>query len=151
MGLKIGSPRKGSVTHESIIYYAEKSLKRYRPDFKFERTGVSRTLNGVQPDSLLLLPDGARVPIQACHRNQPDYEAKRILDLHGLALLDRSDPGSIEFVIVVTSNKQHRGAIERAVKGQNKGKMPDKLALLDFDTVTDAGFNWAEVFTMTTG
>lgn len=151
MGLKIGKPRKGSVPHEAIVYYTEKSLKRYRPDFDFERVGVSATLGGVQPDSLLIKPNGGRVPIQACHRNQPDYEAKRILELHGLALLDRADARSIEGVIAVAVNKQHRGAIERAIKGQNKGKMPEKVALLDFDLVVNPEFDWDEVFTLMTG
>lgn len=150
MGLKIGKTGKGSVVHESIIYYTEKSLKRYRPGFDFERVGVSSTL-GVQPDSLLLMPDGCRVPVQACYKNQPDYEAKRILDLHVLALLDRAEAKSVEFVLVIAVNKQHRGAIERAIKGQNKGKMPEKVILLDFDTVIAPGFAWEEVFALMTG
>jgi len=150
MGLKIGKLGKGSVVHESITYYTEKSLKRYWPGFEFARVGVSSTL-GVQPDSLLLMPEGGRVPIQACHKNQPDYEAKRILDLHELALLDRADPKSVEFVLVVAVNKQHKGAIERAIKSQNKGKMPEKVALLDFDAVIAPEFDWDEVFNLMTG
>ena len=73
MGLKIGNPGKGSVPHQAIVHYTEKSLKRYQPGFDFERVGVSSTL-GVQPDDLLLMPDGGRVPIQACYRNQRDYD-----------------------------------------------------------------------------
>jgi hypothetical protein len=151
MGLKIGRPRKGSVAHEAIVRYTQKSLKRYCPDFNFERVGVSETLAGVQPDLLLLLPDGGRVPIQVCYRNQPDYEAEAILKLHEFALLDRADPMSVELVIVVAVNKQHKAAIERAIKAKNKGGMPGKVALLDFDSATDAAFNWAEVFTLMTG
>jgi len=151
MGLKIGKTRKGSVPHESIVCYTKKSLIRYRPDFDFEEVGVSSTLGGVQPDSLLLMPDGGRVPIQACYRNQPADEAKVILKLHEFALLDRADPMRMEFVIVVAVNKQHKGAIERAIKGQNKGEMPERVALLDFDTVIDARFTWEEVFTLMTG
>lgn len=151
MGMKIGNPGKGSVVHEAIVFYTEKSLKRYRPDLDFERVGVSGTTDGVQPDDLLLMPDGGRVPIQACYRNQPDYEAKRILDLHELALLDRAEPKSVEFVLVVAVNKQHRRAIERAIMSRNKGKMPEKVALLDFDTVINPEFDWQEVFTLMTG
>jgi hypothetical protein len=151
MGMKIGRPVKGSVVHEAIVFYTEKSLKRYRQDFDFERVGVSGTMDGVQPDALLLMPDGGRVPIQACYKNQPDYEAKRILDLHELALLDRAEPKSVEFVIVVAANKQHKGAIERAIKRKSKGEMPEKVALLDFDTVINPEFDWQEVFTLMTG
>jgi hypothetical protein len=151
MGLKIGKPRKGSVVHEAIVYYTQKSLKRYCPDFNFKRVGVSPTVDGVQPDLLLLLPDGGRVPIQACYRNQPNYEAEAILKLHEYALLERSDPMRVEFVLVVAVNKQRKDAIERAIKAQNKGTMPGKVVLLDFDTVTEAGFNWEEVFTLMKG
>jgi hypothetical protein len=97
------------------------------------------------------MPGGERFPVQACYRNQPDYEAKRILELHEFALLDRADPRSVEFVLVVEVNKQHKGAIERAIKSQNKGKIPEKVALLDFDAVIAPEFDWEEIFTLMTG
>jgi hypothetical protein len=53
MGLKIGNPGKGGVVHAAIVHYTGKSLKKYFPDLKSLRVGVSSTLDGVQPDGLL--------------------------------------------------------------------------------------------------
>jgi len=37
-------------------------------------------------------------------------------------------------------------AIERAIRRKSDDKMPGKLALLDFDTVVDSGFDWSRIF-----
>jgi len=110
------------------------------------RAGVSATVGGVQPDLLLLLPSGGRVPIQACCRNKPDYEADALTRLSGLAQLDPADANRVDFVITVATNKRHLGAIERALVRRNGGKVPSRVVLLDFDTVVDPNFDWAEVF-----
>jgi hypothetical protein len=99
----------------------------------------------VQPDLLLVLPGGGRIPIQACCCNQPAYEAAALLRLHGLALLGPGDADRVDLVLAVAVNKGHRQAVERALERGNGGKPPGRVVLLDFDTVVDPGFDWVSV------
>jgi hypothetical protein len=100
----------------------------------------------VRPDLLVITPDGGRVPIQACVRNQPAYEADALMKLHDLALLEPDDADKVDFVLAIAVNKHHKAAIERALKDKNNGKMPDKVILLDFDAIVKTGFDWSVVF-----
>lgn len=144
-GIAVFEQGKGSVAHESIVRYTERSLGRYSTAFRFQRVGVSSTLGGVQPDLLLILPSGGRVPIQACYRNQPAYEADALLRLHRLALLEPGDADRVDFVLAVCVNRRHKAALERALMGRNGGRLPGRAVLLDFDAVVDRGFDWAPV------
>jgi len=146
LGLAAGEPGKGSIVHEAIIYYTRRSLERYSSEFRFKGAGVAATLRGVQPDLLLILPGGNRVPIQACYRNQADYEAEVFLKLHGLIQLEVEDADKVDFILAVAVSRKHEAVIERAIKRRNEGRMPSKLVLLDFDTVVDPGFDWDQVF-----
>ncbi len=146
--LPIARQEKGSVPHEAIVQYTQRSLGRMSPAFRFQRTGVSPTTGGVQPDLLLHLPGGGRIPIQACCRNQPAYEAAVLLRLHALALLGPGDADRVDFVLAVAVNKRHREAVERALERENGGKAPGRVVLLDFDTVVDPQFDWASVLEM---
>jgi len=137
---------KGSVVHEAIVYYTERSMARHSSSIRFQRAGVSPTTGGVQPDLLAILPGGGRIPIQACFKNQPAYEAGVLLRLHKLALLGPGDADKVDFVLCVAVNKRHKAAIERALQERNGGRMPDRVVLLDFDTVVDPAFDWASVF-----
>ena len=145
MGLPIAKPGKGSVVHESIVYYMQRSLSRYSAAFRFQRAGVSPTTGGVQPDLLLLLPSGGRIPIQACYGNQPAYEASALLQLHRLSQRGPGDADKVDFVLAVAASKHHKDAIERALKRENGGRMPGRVVLLDFDTVV-LDFDWTTVF-----
>jgi hypothetical protein len=145
-GLAVFAQGKGSVVHECIIRYVEKSLGRHSPAFRFQRVGVSSTLGGVQPDLLLLLPSGGRVPIQVAYQNTVAYEADALLRLHRLALLEPEDPNRVDFVLCVAVNRRHRAALERASMERNGGRLPGRVVLLDFDAVVDPGFDWASVF-----
>jgi hypothetical protein len=145
-GLAVFEQGKGSTAHGCIIRYAEISLGRHSPAFRFQRVGASSTLGGVQSDLLLLLPSGGRVPIQACYRNQPTYEADALLRLHRLALLEPGDADKVDFVLAVCANRRHKAALERALMARNGGRLPGRLVLLDFDAIVDPGFDWAAVF-----
>jgi len=147
-GLTIARLGKGSVVHEAIVEYVQRSLGRHSPSFRFQRTGAASTTVGVQPDLLLVMPGGGRVPIQACHRNQPGDEANALMKLHSLAQLGVGDANRVDFVIAIAASKRHRAAVQRALEEKNGGRMPERIVLLDFDTVIDAGFDWASVFEM---
>lgn len=144
---RVGGAAGGAV-HQAIIEYTQRSLGRHSSGFRFLRAGASSTLAGVQPDLLLLTPGGGRVPIQACYRNQPGDEAGALMRLHALAQLGPGDAGRVDFVIAVAANKRHKAAVQRALEERNGGRMPGRLVLLDFDSVTDAAFDWASVFEM---
>jgi hypothetical protein len=145
MGLAAAKTSKGSVCHEAIVQYTQRALGRHSAAFRFQRAGVSPTTGGVQPDLLLILPGGNRIPIQACCHNQPAYEAAALLKLHKLSQLGAGDADRVDFVLAVAVNKHHKDAIERALKRQNDGNLPGRLALLDFDSVIDPEFDWASV------
>jgi hypothetical protein len=144
--LAVARGGKGSVVHEAIVEYTQRSLGMHSPGFRFLRAGVSPTTGGVQPDLLLLTPGGGRIPIQACYRNHAGDEAGALMRLHALAQLGPGDAGRVDFVIAVAANKRHKAALERALQEKNGGRMPARLVLLDFDTVTDPEFDWASVF-----
>lgn len=146
LDLPIGKPSKGSVVHQAIIHYTRQSLEQYYSEFRFKGAGVSSTLVGVQPDLLLILPGGGRVPIQACHKNKPACEAEIFLKLHGLTQVEIGDPDRVDFVLGVAVNKRHKAAIERAIRRGNEGRLPSKLVLLDFDTIVDPGLDWSRIF-----
>jgi hypothetical protein len=93
----------------------------------------------------MVLPGGGRIPIQACCGNQPAYEPEAMLRLHRLALLGPGDADKVDFVLAVCVNRRHKAAIERALQERNGGRMPDRVVLLDFDTVVDPKFDWASV------
>lgn len=145
MGLSVAKQGKGSTVHESIVYYTQRSLGRHSAAFRFQRAGVSSGLSGVQPDLLLVLPSGGRIPIQACCNNQPAYEAAALLRLCKLSQLGPGDADKVDFVLAVAVNKHHRDAVERALKRQNNGNLPGRLALLDFDMVVNPEFDWVSV------
>lgn len=146
MGLAAAKAGKGGVCHEALVQYMQRSLGRHSAAFRFQRAGVSPTTGGVQPDLLLILPSGSRIPVQACCHNQPAYEAAALLKLHKLSQLGPGDADKVDFVLAVAVNKHHKDAIERALKRQNNGNLPGRLALLDFDTVINPEFDWALVF-----
>ena len=147
MGLTVAKANtgKGSVVHEAIIHYTMLSLSRFSPKFRFQKYGISSTTDNIQPDMLLILTSGGRVPIQACYRNKPDYEAHALLKLQKLALLENHDPYKVDFVLAVAVNKRHKDAIERALRKLKEGSLPGRVVLLDFDTVIKSGFDWAGV------
>jgi hypothetical protein len=148
IGLSVAKPGKGSTVHESIVYHVQRSLGRHSAAFRFQRAGVSATLAGVQPDLLLVLPSGGRIPIQACYANHPDYEAAALLRLHRLSQLGPGDADKVDFVMAIAANRHHKDALERALKRENGGSMPGRVVLLDFDEVVDPEFDWTSVFEM---
>ena len=143
-GLAVFVQGKGSVVHEAIVRYTERSLGRHSTAFRFQRVGVSSTLGGVQPDLLLLLPSGGRVPIQACHKNTVAAEAEALVRLHRLALLEPGDADRVDFVLAVCANRRHMAALGRALMKRNGGRLPGRVVLSDFDAIVDPGFDWAE-------
>ena len=146
LDLPIGKPSKGSVVHQAIIHYTRQSLEQYYSEFRFKEAGVSSTLAGVQPDLLLILPDGKRVPIQACCGNKASYEGDAFLKLHQLTQVDDGNANKVNFVIGIVVSKGRKAAIERAIRRKNDDKMPGKLTLLDFDTIVDPGLDWSRIF-----
>jgi len=148
MGLSVAKQGKGSVVHESIVYYTQRSLGRHSAAFHFQRSRVSPTTAGVQPDLLLVLPSGGRIPIQACYANHPDYEAAALLRLHRLSQLGPGDADRVDFVLAIAANKHHKDALERALERENGGRLPGRVVLLDFDEVVDPEFDWTSIFEM---
>lgn len=143
--LSIAKLSKGGVCHECLVQYVQRSLGRHSSAFRFQRTGIAPTTGGVQPDLLLLLPSGGRVPIQVSVANQPAAEAAALLRLHRLALLGQEHPDKVDFVLAVAVSKHHRQALERALKRQNSGDAPGRIVLEDFDSVVSDKVDWARV------
>lgn len=149
LGLPVGLPRKGSVAHECMVVYSQRSLENYFTQKQgelasFLRVGAASTTNGVQADILVVRSAGGRFAMQACCCNTPAYEADAVLRLQGLTLIDRAHADRIDFVLAVTVNKKHKMAIEKALKEQNRGSLPHSVVILDFDTMLD--FDWQDVF-----
>jgi len=149
LGLTVSTPRMGSIAHESIIQYTSRSLLDYfslelKEIVQLIREGVFTTTAGVQPDLMVIRGSGQRFAMQACYRNQAANEACALLKLHELSLLGPEHADRIEFVLAIAVNKKHKSEIERAIKEKNNGVIPQKICLLDFDSMLDA--NWDDVF-----
>jgi hypothetical protein len=145
LGLPVARQEKGSTVHQAIVEYTQLSLGRFSAALRFQRAGVSPTTAGVQPDLLLVCPGGSRIPVQAMAANQPGYEAAALLRLHRLTQLGSGDADKVDFVLAVAVNKRHRDVVERALERENGGVLPSRVVLMDFDTVVDAGFDWATI------
>jgi len=146
--LPFGNPGKGSVAHECIIFYTERSLndyfeRRQSGTPRMLRDGVSATMGNRQPDLTIISPAGHRIAMQACNQNAPAYEAVVLLELHQLALLDVSEADAVQAIMAVAVNKRHKAAIRKAVRNGNDGAMPPRLVLLDFDSMLEV--NWDDV------
>lgn len=72
--------------------------------------------------------------------------ANALLDLCELARTDVSLTKQVDFVLATAINKAHFKALTRALKRRNNGELPPQVEMLDFDTIIDSSFAWAEVF-----
>jgi hypothetical protein len=145
-GLKTAKPTTGSWLHEAVIQHIQRTLGARFPAFRFQRTGISPTTGGVQPDLLLITPGWNRVPVQACVGNQANYGATALLRLNALAQLGPEHADHVAGILAIAGSVRHRDAIERAMKRQNGGAMPSRLVLKDFDSVVAPDSDWTAVF-----
>ena len=151
LGMSVGSTGKGGAAHATIVRYVERSMQRHASGrgmqpFLFYRANTAITIDGgqLQPDLVAIRPDGGRLLLQACARNQPSYEAEVLVKFHRLAWLPADHPDCIIGAVAVAASKGHARAIERAVERLNGGRIPGRTAILDFDTVIAPDFDWSD-------
>jgi len=139
-------PHKGGVRHRCLLHYFQKLLHAAYPELSFTETGAAVLIGGikVQPDLVIVHPDGRRWALQCCVKNSVQYETDRLLRLLELTRRPPEDPQRFERVICLAVNKGHRQSIEQAVEQQTGGSLPGSLVMRDFDEMIN-GVDWKDV------
>ena len=130
---------KSGPVHEFILSRVERSIGSLSPRFSFQRhSEIAREL-GLQPDSVVSLPDGRRVLIEVCCNNLT-YDARNIVK-------ERQVTGVVR-VIAVAPNQRLKEALQRALAKcpPEKPKAPlAALFVLDAGQCLSQRFDWLKV------
>ena len=133
---------KSGPVHEFILERVEKSDRRLNSRFRFQRRSeIAREL-GLQPDSVLLLPDARRIVIEVCCNNLP-YDARNLTKERQIA--------GVDGIIAVTPNQRVREALQRALD-KCRPEIPNAplalVVILDAGQFLDRDFDWREVLAL---
>jgi len=130
---------KSGPLHEYLLNQVEKKLCALSSKFAVQRNSSIAREHGLEPDSVLLMPEGRRVIIEICCSDMP-YEARNLTQER---LVD-----GVDMVLAVTPNRKTKKALEQAVE---KCQVPDEEAILKPLIVIDAGeclaadFDWVTI------
>jgi hypothetical protein len=72
-GIKVKTYKSGSV-HEYILHQVEKAVGSLGPQWRMQRNSDIARAQGLQPDLLILAPEGRRIVLEVCCNNM-EYEA----------------------------------------------------------------------------
>ena len=133
---------KSGPVHEFILNRVEKAIGILNSRFRFQRhSEIAREL-GLQPDSVLLLPDNRRIIIEVCCNNM-DYDARNLVK-------ERQVTG-VDVVIAVVPNQRLKKALERALDKCRPEVTTTPLApliVLEAGQFIDRDFDWAGALAM---
>ncbi len=132
-GVRVKTSKSGLV-HEYILHHAQRGIGRLGPKWRMQRNCDLGRDQGLQPDLLVLAPEGRRIILEVCCNNM-DYEARNLLAEARL-------PG-VDAVVAVTPDGVARrslaGALTKALQNDRAAAGPRPMTL-------DAGQCLAERF-----
>ena len=136
---------KSGPLHEFLLNQIEKMACALSSKFAIQRNSPIAREHGLEPDSVLLMPEGRRIIIEICCNNM-NYEARNLRREQQIEGVDK--------VIAITPNQKTKKALEQAVE---RCQVPDQAAArLKPLIVIDAGeclkknFNWMTVLERST-
>ena len=128
---------KSGPLHEYLLNQVEKLIGAANLKFSFQRHSPIAREHGLEPDSVLQLPDGQRVIIEICC-NSMNYEAQNLRREQQIDGVDK--------VLAVTPNQKTKKALEQAVE---KHPVADEvvarlkpLIVIDAGECLNADFDW---------
>ena len=130
---------KSGPVHEFILERVERAIGALNPRFRFQRNSDIARESGLQPDSVLLLPDQRRILIEVCCNNLA-YDARNLVKERQVA--------GVDGIIAVTSNQRTKDALQRALEKchpENPNAPLAALAVLDAGQCLAQHFDWREV------
>ena len=130
---------KSGIVHEYLLCQVEKRIGLSGPKWRLQRNSSIARDQGLQPDLLVLGPDGQRIIVEICCSNL-DYDAKNIL-------IEAVIP-EVEWVITITPDKQTQKTLNNALKKNSEdinNDWQDSVTLLDAGQCLADEFDWAGV------
>jgi hypothetical protein len=127
---------KSGIIHEYLLCQVERHIGLISPKWRLQRNSTIGQDQGLQPDLLVMEPDGARFVVEICCSNL-DYDAKNILIEAGIPEIDK--------VIAVTPDKRTRKSLEKAVKKNCEDSDTDwkkSITTLDAAQCLAENFDW---------
>ena len=130
---------KSGITHEYILCQVEKGIGSIGPKWRLQRNSSIARDQDLQPDLLVLEPEGKRIIVEICCNNI-DYDAKNILIEAAIPEVDR--------LIAITPDKKTKNLLEQALKNNCKDSTENwqkSVALLEAGQCLTDKFDWAKV------
>jgi len=131
---------KSGPLHSYLLKRIERTIGTLNTKYILQRNSPIAREHGLEPDSVLLMPEGRRVIIEICCNNMP-YEARNLTQER---LID-----GVDLVLAVTPNQKTKKALEQAAE---KCQVPDgaaaglkPLIVLDAGECLEKGFDWLKV------
>jgi len=130
---------KSGIVHEYILCQVERGIGRIGSKWRLQRNSSIASDQGLQPDLLVLGPDGLRIIVEVCCTNL-DYDAKNIVLESAIA--------GVDMVIAVTPDKKTKNKLAEALRKNSQdgaGQSGHPIALLDSGQCLEDDFDWKEV------
>lgn len=130
---------KSGIVHEYLLCQVEKHIGLIGPKWRLQRNSSIGRDQGLQPDLLVMEPDGRRIIVEVCCNNLK-YDAENIL-------IEARISG-IDLVTAVTPDSRTRKALDEALKKnlEYSAKVcQESIRLLDAGRCLAEDFDWAGV------
>ncbi len=127
---------KSGLVHEYILHQVERAIGGLGPKWRLQRhTDVGRQ-QGLQPDLLVLAPEGRRLIVEVCCHNM-DYEARNLETESHLA--------GVDAVLAITPNASVKRSLELAISKCREldfNGASASVTIIDAGTCLADGFDW---------
>jgi len=130
---------KSGIIHEYLLCQVEKRIGLIGPKWRLQRSSTIARDQSLQPDLLVMYPDGERIIVEVCCSNLK-YDAQNILIEAALPEVDR--------VLAVTPDKKTKRSLGDALRKTSEDSSQDgqkPIAILDASQCLADKFDWAEV------
>jgi hypothetical protein len=125
--------------HEYLLCQVERQIGLIGSKWRLQRNSSIAREQGLQPDLLVLEPDGERIIIEVCCSNF-EYDAKNILAEMEIPVVDQ--------IVTVTPDKRTKRLLEQAIEKNSRGSgrsTQESIKLLDASQCLAVKFDWASV------
>lgn len=129
---------KSGLVHEYLLTRVERGIGGLGPKWRLQRNSSIAREQGLQPDMLVLGPEGRRVIVEVVCNNL-DYDAENIVAEAAIADLDG--------VLAVTPDKRTMDALERAIQKQAGEEWPPTVSLVHAGQCLAPTFDWRAALT----
>jgi hypothetical protein len=131
---------KSGIVHEYILSQVEKRIGSLGPSWRMQRNSSIARNQALQPDLLVMAPDGRRIIVEVTCSNL-DYDAQNIIM--------ESQISGVDQLIAVTPDARTKRSLEKALEKQlfqaPESSQRRPIIVLEAVQCLADEFNWAEV------